>query len=118
MQQFWTWLKPKLVWILAGAGLVLGGVITVLTLGRSRPRFGKAPPRPELEDPKDVVVPDVKTDFKTDFNDKPADDFKKEKVEENEDPDDDIADLNAEFSEPAPRKKRPVHGVRGGRGRQ
>ena len=117
MQKVWTWLKPKLVWIALGAGAVLSVVIAMVTLGQKRPRFGKAPPRPELEDPKDVVVPDVKTDFKTDFNDKPADDFEEKKVEANEDPDDDIDDLNAEFSEPAP-KKRPKHGVRGGRGRR
>jgi hypothetical protein len=94
MQKFWTWLKPKLVWILAGAGIVLGGVTALLTFGRSRPRFGKPPPRPELEDPKDVVVPDVKTDF----NDKPADDYKKDKAKPNKKPEDDIDDLNDRFS--------------------
>ena len=98
MQKLWTWLKPKLLWIALGAGAVLSVVIAVLTLGRKRPRFGKPPPRPELEDPKDVVIPDVKTDFKTDFNDKPKDDYDKTKAAENKKPEDDVDDLNDRFS--------------------
>ena len=98
MQKFWAWLKPKLVWILAGAGIVLGGVITILTLGRSRPKFGKPPKRPELDDVPDVHVPDVDTDFKTDLDDTVADDYEKDKVKAGDKTDDQVMDnLNDEF---------------------
>lgn len=97
MKKFWSWLKPKLVWILTGAGIVLSVVIALLTFGRSKPRFGKPPKRPELDDIKDVEVPDVKTDLDTDFNDKPADDFEKDKAKPNEKAEDDIKDLNKMF---------------------
>lgn len=93
MKKVWGWLKPKLVWILAGAGLVLGFVVTLLTLGQAKPGRGKLPKRPDLPDPEDVKVPDVNTDF----NDKPADDYEEKKADENENPDEDVADLNGRF---------------------
>jgi hypothetical protein len=98
MQKFWTWLKPKLVWILSGAGIVLGIVITIVTFGRSRPKFGKPPDRPKLKDVPDVNLPEVSTDFKTDLNDTVADDYKEVKAEADDRTDDEVMDhLNNKF---------------------
>jgi len=93
MQKLWTWLKPKLVWILAGIGLVLGGILTLVSWGNIGPPRRKFPERPELDDPKDVVVPDVTTSFE----DKPVDRYEEKKRPENVTPDADVADLNSRF---------------------
>jgi len=98
MKKFWDWIKPKLVWIGLGAGAVLSVLVAILTFGRSQPRLGKPPKRPELDDIKDVEIPDVKTDLDTDFNDKPKDDFDKAKAKPNKHAKDDIDDLNKMFS--------------------
>jgi len=93
MKKFWDWLKPKLVWIAGGAAAVVGLLLAIVTLGRSR-QVGKAPPRPELDEVKDVEIPDVKTDFET----KPADEYAEKKVEPKKNGNDVIDDLNDSFS--------------------
>jgi len=96
MAKFWAWLKPKLIWIAAGAGAIISLLIAIATLGRSRPigGGGKPPPRPELEDVPDVKVPDVKTDFET----KPADKYEEKKAEPKRNGQDVIDDLNNSFN--------------------
>lgn len=91
MTKLMEWLKPKLVWIISGAAAVVAAFVAIATLMRSKkPRVRSTIPRPELEDPKEVVVPEVKTDF----NDRPADDYKDKKVVPSTDKSKVIDDLN------------------------
>ena len=95
MNKLWEKIKPKLVWVLAGAGAVLSVVIAVVTFGRSKKQrvFGNAPPRPELDDPKAPDIPVVDLSF----DDKPADTYKKNKTPTSKKMSSVINDLNADF---------------------
>lgn len=79
-----TWIRDKTVWLFGGLLAVIMFLVTIITLGRVRPK--KPVPRPELDD---VTVPKAKV-----LDTKPYDDYVENRVEPDTEVDAAIARLN------------------------
>lgn len=100
MKSLWDKIKYRAKWILFGIGFAVTIGISILTLGREQPMFGKPPKkpkRPEFKPVKDVDIPDVNLDLNTDFEDKPMNKYEESKAKPSEYSDALISNLNKEF---------------------
>ena len=82
-----NWLKKSWMWIVAAIGVVIGLVISIISLGRRQPK-PVVPKRPELDD---VDIPEAPTVDAT-----PADAYAEEKDEPTE-PDQLVDDINNRY---------------------